>query len=188
VIKAIKIEEGSSEEEEDEFSKLKKREGVPVGKVVNEEIEMKEFKAYEMKNRANQLGQGKSDTHRFGEYESEANSEPNAKSIPTNNTQKPDVPKKEFAEDNVNDNFNHYGVVKQNQKNLTDQEKSKEKGYDDLNKIERTAKNKQKELFFKVVEIIYFPFVILWKVTLPEFWVKKNFGIHHIIWGYCVSI
>ena len=36
--------------------------------------------------------------------------------------------------------------------------------------------------------VLYFPFVFLWTVTLPEFWIKKNFGLVSIAWGYIVCV
>merc|ERR1711976_602035 len=95
--------------------------------------------------------------------------------------------KEEDGSEQGYDNFNVYGVVQNKNDNLSDDKKDL-KNQNDLNSINRSAKNKKKEIFFKVLFIIYFPFVLLWKVTLPEFWVKKNFGIHHIVWGYVVSI
>jgi hypothetical protein len=98
-------------------------------------------------------------------------------------------PNKEEDQDGNDEGFSHYGVVQPNTtKGLSDLEKSKEKGFQEGQGIEHTTNNKNKECFLKVIEIIYFPLAIMWKVTLPEFWVKKNFGIHHIIWGYIVSI
>jgi len=177
VIKPIKIEEGSSEEEDkDELAKLKQRDGnnKNLEEEINEDIEMKELKNFELKHSQSKFS-AQNVSGKFGEMMEDKK---------TGNVK---AQEEKDGGDEGNDNFNFYGVVQNKNENQED-DKKEIKHKTDLNNFNRSAKNKKKEIFFKIMYVIYFPFVWFWKVTLPEFWVKKNFGIHHIIWGYCVSI
>jgi len=177
VIKPIKIEEGSSEEEDkDELAKLKQRDGnnKNLEEEINEDIEMKELKNFELKHSQSKFS-AQNVSGKFGEMMEDKK---------TGNVK---AQEEKDGGDEGNDNFNFYGVVQNKNENQED-DKKEIKHKTDLNNFNRSAKNKKKEIFFKIMYVIYFPFVWFWKVTLPEFWVKKNFGIHHIIWGYVVSI
>lgn len=175
---------------DDEFVKnVKKRDGIPVGKAENEDMEMKELKGISNKNGKggglNRNAATKQESGRFAKFDTDMNSAGH----PPPSKKAPETGKNDFEEDQLDQGFSHYGVVQPNlSKGVSEVEKSKEKGFTDGQGIERTTKNKNKEIFLKVIYVMYFPLAIMWKVTLPEFWVKKNFGIHHIIWGYVVSI
>lgn len=185
IIKPAHVSDASSEDDE-EFLKLKKRENKI--QLNDDEQDIKEAKS-----KPNQINSKKYESkvsdvsgNFFGvNNDSSRNIEKN-QSVNYKEDQNEDANQKETGPGPYN------SIVQSKFGQENDTEKPVDNDKKDLKNMlvnQQTSNETEKaSCWIKVIDIIYFPLIILWKITLPEFWFKKNFGIGHVIWGYLVCL